>query len=361
MILIWRMSVLDAGSRSMTNAHAWRLSDLSAVPKNGLSVMSTFCCGGGSSMGYKRAGYTIVAACDIDPEMAHHYKLNLSPPLFYRCPVKDLLSVDLPDHLYSLDILDGSPPCSTFSTSGLRDKAWGKKKHFREGQAAQVLDDLFFDFLDVVERLRPRAVIAENVRGMIIGKAKGYTKLIMQRFKAIGYRPQLFLINAADCGVPQSRERVFFCALRDDQPHRRLTIQPNVPHVSASDAISDLKDQHLQPETKPSGVDFKWWHLTEPGSSYDKAVKTTGKTKLFSHAKLHPNKPSPTLTTKAFTFKHWSERRLLSYAEWLRFGSFPDDYQAKSARVGQYMVGMSVPPKMTEYVARCVGRQWLGV
>ena len=158
---------------------AWNLSDLDTIPSNGLKVMSTFSCGGGSSMGYKMAGCTIVAANDIDPEMAWHYQHNLHPPLYYLCPVRDLLTADLPHELFALDILDGSPPCSTFSTAGIREKGWGKEKHFREGQAKQILSDLFFDYLDLVERLKPKVVIAENVKGMLIGNAKGYTKLVM--------------------------------------------------------------------------------------------------------------------------------------------------------------------------------------
>jgi DNA (cytosine-5)-methyltransferase 1 len=178
---------------------AWMLSDLKNVPQNGIKVMSTFACGGGSSMGYKRAGCEIVAANDIDPEMAWHYKRNLNPPNYFLCPIRDLLTKDLPSELFNLDILDGSPPCSTFSMAGSREEAWGKDKHFREGQAKQVLSDLFFDYLDLVERLKPRVAIAENVKGMILGNAKGYTKMVMARFREIGYRPQLFLLNGADC------------------------------------------------------------------------------------------------------------------------------------------------------------------
>ena len=94
---------------------AWMLSDLKDVPQNGIKVMSTFACGGGSSMGYKRAGCEIVAANDIDPEMAWHYKRNLNPPNYFLCPIRDLLTAELPPELFNLDILDGSPPCSTFS------------------------------------------------------------------------------------------------------------------------------------------------------------------------------------------------------------------------------------------------------
>jgi len=96
----------------------------------------------------------------------------------------------------------------------------------REGQSEQILDDLFFDYLDLVEHLRPKVAIAENVKGMLQGNAKGYCKLIIERFKATGYKPQLFLVNSADCGVPQKRERVFFVALRDDIDKPKLVLAP---------------------------------------------------------------------------------------------------------------------------------------
>ena len=97
----------------------------------------------------------MIGANDIDPEMAYHYKLNHDPKYYFLCPIKDLLTQDLPDELYDLDICDGSPPCSSFSVAGNRDKDWGKKKKFREGQSSQVLDDLFFDYLDLIEKLKP--------------------------------------------------------------------------------------------------------------------------------------------------------------------------------------------------------------
>ena len=84
-------------------------------------------------MGYKRAGCNVIAANDIDPEMAWHYKKNINPKHYFLCPIKDLIGCDLPSELFGIDILDGSPPCSTFSMAGSREKAWGKKKHFREG------------------------------------------------------------------------------------------------------------------------------------------------------------------------------------------------------------------------------------
>ena len=341
---------------------AWQLADLKTVQKNGVKVMSTFACGGGSSMGYKRTGCEIVAANDIDPEMAWHYKHNLNPPNYYLCPIRDLITADLPPELFKLDILDGSPPCSTFSMAGSREKSWGKDKHFREGQAKQVLSDLFFDYLDLVERLKPKVAIAENVKGMIIGNAKGYTKLVMARFKEIGYRVQLFLVNAADCGVPQRRERVFFCAIRDDIKAAPLELKPQHRWITAGEATADLQvlTAEEKKDTEPDLTANRYWKGTTPGENFaEECNRKTGKASCFTNVRLSEKQPASTLSSQAHTVTHWSECRKLTFREWKRLGSFPDDYHAKTDKIGKYMVGMSVPPKMTEAVARAVITQWL--
>jgi DNA (cytosine-5)-methyltransferase 1 len=337
---------------------AWSLKDLDTVPNNGIKVMSTFACGGGSSMGYKRAGCEVIAANDIDPEMAWHYKLNIKPKHYFLCPIGDLITADLPPELFDLDILDGSPPCSTFSMAGSREKSWGKDKHFREGQAKQVLSDLFFDYLDLVARLKPKVAIAENVKGMIIGNAKGYTKMIMQRFREIGYKPQLFLVNAADCGVPQKRERVFFCALRNDIDRPPLQLSPQHRWISAGEATQDLQEltESEIKETRMNGLQVQRWDDTKPGGMF---AKPDGKTGIFYLVKLSKNQPSRTLPSQDAKFSHWDKKRFFSFREWKRLGSFPDDYHAKTDKIGKYMIGMSVPPRMTEQVARAVIDQWL--
>jgi DNA (cytosine-5)-methyltransferase 1 len=341
---------------------AWMLADLKDVPQNGIKVMSTFACGGGSSMGYKRAGCSIVAANDIDPEMAWHYKRNLNPPNYFLCPIRDLLTADLPPDLFNLDILDGSPPCSTFSMAGSREKAWGKDKHFREGQAKQVLSDLFFDYLDLVERLKPKVAIAENVKGMILGNAKGYTKMVMARFKEIGYRPQLFLLNGADCGVPQRRERVFFVAIRDDIKTPPLKLSPKHRWISAGEACEDLQELTAAEKKDCNKTESaaKYWAKTKRGESFSRVASAVkGKPSHFNWIRLSDKQPSATLPAEHAKLHHWLECRPLTFREFKRLGSFPDDYHAKTDKIGKYMIGMSVPPKMTEQVARAVIDQWL--
>jgi DNA (cytosine-5)-methyltransferase 1 len=341
---------------------AWSLKDLDKVEKKGISVFSTFSCGGGSTMGYKLAGCDVIAANDIDPEMAYHYKLNHNPKYYFLMPIRDLLQANLPNELFNLDILDGSPPCSTFSMAGSREKAWGKEKHFREGQAKQVLSDLFFDYLDLVSRLKPKVAIAENVKGMIIGNAKGYTKLIMARFKEIGYKPQLFLVNAADCGVPQKRERVFFVALRNDIDKPPLKLNPTHRWISAGEATRDLQvlTDAEKADTENTPLQVKYWKLTKPGNNFSDAVESiTGKSSWFNNVRMDKDKPSFTLSSQPHKHHHWCEPRFFSYREWKRLGSFPDDYKAKTDKIGKYMIGMSVPPKMTKAVANAVIEQWL--
>ena len=126
-----------------------------------------------------------------------------------------------------MDILDGSPPCSVFSTAGAREKKWGKEYYFREGQEVQKLDDLFFHFIDTAERLKPKIVIAENVRGLILGNARGYVKEIFLALDKAGYDAQLYLLNAAKMGVPQSRVRTFFIARRKDLKLPKVKLEFN--------------------------------------------------------------------------------------------------------------------------------------
>jgi DNA (cytosine-5)-methyltransferase 1 len=313
-------------------------------------------------MGYKLAGCDVIGANDIDPEMAWHYKVNLSPKHYFLCPIRDLIVKDLPDEFFGIDILDGSPPCSTFSMAGSREDAWGKEKHFREGQSKQVLSDLFFDFLDLAERLRPKVIIAENVKGMILGNAKGYTKLVMSRLREIGYRPQLFLINAADCGVPQRRERVFFCAIRDNIKASALLLTPKCQPISCRSATSDIHALTQEEQKKKiTGKAYHLWHETKKGDTFSVAhMRLYGSASWFNWKRLDPNSPASTLCSVDSNL-HWDEPRHLTFRESKRLGSFPDDYQAKSDNIGKYMIGMSVPPRMMEVVARAVCSQWLGV
>ena len=336
----------------------WRLADLKQVPSNGLTAFSCFHCGGGSTMGYKLAGFDVLGGVEIDPEMMSIYRANHCPRHSYLMGVQQFNQLpldELPDELKNLDLLDGSPPCSSFSMAGSREKKWGDAHHFREGQVKQVLDDLFFHFIEVGQRLQPKVIVAENVKGLILGNAKGYVKEIFAAFREAGYDAQLFLFNAARMGVPQARERTFFIARRQDLRWGKVKMKFDEPVVTLRQAWADLPSQKGD---KLPPCYAKVWPKIPPG----KVGRDYGATSLQVH-KINQSAPARTAIAQSWHTLHDQEPRNLSALELARIQSFPDDYNygKPSPKHAGYVCGMSVPPFMTQRVALEIGRQWFGV
>jgi DNA (cytosine-5)-methyltransferase 1 len=336
----------------------WNLTDLATVPRNGLTAFSCFHCGGGSTMGYKLAGFSMLGGVEIDPEMMAIYRANHKPKHSYLMGVQqfnELPLLSLPDELKNLDLLDGSPPCSVFSMAGKREKKWGGEHHFREGQQKQRLDDLFMHFIDIGQRLQPKVIVAENVKGLILGNAKGYVKEIFAAFRESGYETQLFLFNAARMGVPQARERTFFIARRRDLGWGKLEMKFEEPVTTLRQAWADLPKQ--KGDALPPCY-AKIWAKVPPG----KAGRDYGASGLQVH-KINQSQPARTAISQSWHTMHDQEPRNLSALELTRIQSFPDDYKyGKPAdRHAGYVCGMSVPPYMMQRVALEIGRQWFGI
>ena len=257
-------------------------------------------------MGYKLAGYDVLGCNEIDPRMIEIYKKNHNPKYAFCEPIQEFKNKeDLPEELFNLDILDGSPPCSTFSMAGNRDKDWGKEKKFREGQAKQVLDTLFFDFIDLAKKLQPKVVIAENVKGLLLGDAIRYVQKIYEAFDNAGYYCQHFLLDAQYMGVPSMRERVFFICLRkdlaapflqvanlfDEKPFIDLTFNEK---TILFEEIADYKGNKL------TAFQEKYWHLKKDGdkSPADVIFRETGKLSCFNLQYIFKHKVHPTLCSK---------------------------------------------------------------
>ena len=331
--------------------YRWNLSD--GYPEtNGLNVFGTFICGGGSTMGYKLAGFKHLGGVEIDPKIADVYKANHKPKYLYVEDIRKFNKrTDLPDELYNLDLLDGSPPCSSFSMAGNREKDWGKKKVFKEGQALQTLDDLFFDYIALAKKLQPKVVLAENVKGLIQGNAKNYVHKIKAGFEDAGYKVQLFLLNAASMGVPQKRERVFFICQRNDLNLPKLEMKFNERAIP----FSVVKETNNNKEYEPSELSKQYWSKSEQGYSLSK-VHPTGS--WYNHCRLSDNDPSPTLMGDGkYKLLHSTECRRLTPTEWALCGTYPLDYNFKNV-IPEYLIGMSVPPIMTAQIANQIYLQW---
>lgn len=346
--------------------YEWTLKDATFTKDKG-KVFSCFACGGGSTMGYKLAGFDVIGCNEIDPKMMEAYRANHNPKYSYLEPIQTFKDRDdLPAELYDLDILDGSPPCSSFSMAGNRDKDWGKEKKFREGQAEQVLDTLFFDFIELAEKLKPKVVVAENVKGLLLGDARDYLWRIMEAFGKAGYCVGYKLLNAAKMGVPQRRERVFFYAIRKDlyqgefadlfQTEPALDLEFDEAEIPFS-SFKTMDSTDCQENITKSGR--KYWPKTKEGNSFSRvAEEEKGKPSHFNWIRVDRNKALPTLATEGGKIWHPSIMRPLNNVEFSFGGTYPLDYDFRGNKPS-YLIGMSVPPVMTAQVAIRIYEQWL--
>jgi len=345
--------------------YEWTLKDATFTKDKG-TVFSCFACGGGSTMGYKLAGFNVIGCNEIDPKMAECYKANHNPKYCFVEPIQTFKDRDdLPEELYELDILDGSPPCSSFSTIGNREKDWGKEKKFREGQADQVLDTLFFDFIELGKKLQPKVIIAENVKGLLLGEAQKYVNDILIAYDAAGYYVDYKLLEALEMGVPQGRQRVFFYAIRKDlykgnfadlfQTQPCLDMSFKEQPIVFSSIASDENGKEL------TGKARVLWEQRQDGDTLlsDVCYRVEGKKNYFSSMLQQGSKPLYTIVASSSSpIIHYSKPYILSKSELLSGGTFPIDYRF-CGQEPKYLIGMSVPPVMTAQIATRIYEQWL--
>ncbi len=345
--------------------YKWNLSDLKNVEPNGFTVFSCFAGGGGSSQGYKMAGYDVIGNNEIDPRQMEIYQHNLKPKFSYLEDIRTFrLREDLPKELYELDILDASFPCSLFSSANLKaDDKKGKEVKFREGQAKQQLDDLAFETIKLVDKIKPKICVFENVKGLLQDKNKWYVQQIYKQFDNIGYRICHHLVNCADLGVPQKRQRVFFFAVRNDidvptadifgtEPMLDLNIKEK--HLTLGDIDSDYKGKKPTEHISKLMENYKIGD-TDLGCIRQRVDgKSTGFQTFITPDKVVAN----TLRAGSCDFIRPEHGNInLSDYELLQIGSWSQDYDFKKQKV-IYVLGMSVPPLAMYRIAKEIEKQW---
>jgi len=332
------------------------LKDLEKVKKNWYKVFSCFSCWWWSTMWYKNAWYDVIGTCEIDPQMNKVYQQNFWKKINYEVWIQELIKwkIDLSKELFGIDILDWSPPCSNFSTAWTREKGRWKKKKFREWQAEQSLSDLFFDFLDFANIIKPKIIVAENVKWMLVGNAKSYVKEIAKKFNDIWYNMQLFLLNWSTMWLPQVRERVFFIAYRKDLNLQSLKLNFKADPIF----YEQIEETNPDPKTYKNiwKVCTELWEKCEPGKSLSSVHP---KWSFFTHKKVHPKKVLNTVTAWwGDKMYHYKDKRSLSYLEYSLASSFPLDYNYLDV-LPTYLMGMSVPPLMMYKISEQIKIQWL--
>ena len=319
-------------------------------------VVSFFAGGGGSSTGYRMAGGKVLAINEFIPEAIETYQSNWPDTIVFPGDVRKLTSEEVLEKINKqkgdLDLLDGSPPCSAFSTAGSREKGWNKTKKYSDAKQANV-EDLFFEYIRILRGVMPKVFIAENVAGLTKGVAKGYLNEILRELRASGYQVACRILDAKWLGVPQSRQRTIFIGIRNDlwKPIYNGKLHP-VPHVSIVTLTKAFEGLGF------SDLDKKETDITRY-ATYKELVKLPiggQSAKYFQLTKANPNTAAGCITAttgsmSAAACRHW-DNRAFTVAEVKRIMSVPDDYiltgtyQQKIERLGRM-----VAPLMMKAVA----------
>lgn len=349
-------------------------------------TVSLFSGCGGMDYGFEAAGCEVVLRNDFDRHSCNTLRLNTRYDVI-EAPIEDLAESDIRkfvgNSLNAVDLLIGGPPCQPFSKSAY----WSKGDTLRlEDPRSNTLREYF----RVVQALRPRAFLLENVHGISYsGKEEGF-QFILNRIceinRTIGtdYRPVWRVLNAANFGVPQLRVRFFLVALRDgkefrfpesthtdgDTGNRTLFDTGKKPYLTAWDAI-----RHIAPDPKEKlDVGGKWANLLPSipeGENYLWHTDRKGGIPLFGWRtrywcfllKLAKNRPSWTIQAQPGSGVgpfHWANRKL-SWKEMAAIQTLPDSFQITGPRVEiQRQIGNAVPSLLAEVLAREIVRQVTG-
>jgi len=311
-----------------------------------LTVISTFAGCGGSSLGYKWAGFRELLAIDFEPHAVETFRLNFPDVDVWQADIRQVTSEAVLARCNieqgELDVLDGSPPCQGFSTAGKR-------------VVNDTRNDLSWEFIRLIEGLKPRAFVMENVSGMAKGGMRGRFNQILDGLKATGYRVEVRKLNAMYYGVPQSRERIIFIGMRDGQ---EIKWPEKQKIITVREAIGDLTDE------QDASIDHVWLNESLIGTKgYSDASKARqGEKYRLTYQRERWDRPASTITKLGIIGKpylssahcHPAQTRTFSLLEVRRLCSFPDEFVLEAGWSGWDRLGNAVPPKMMQAIAEAI-------
>ena len=300
-----------------------------------MKVVSLFSGAGGLDLGFKMAGHSIIWANDLYADAVETYRTNLGDHIVYN-NISEINENEVPD----CDIIIGGFPCQGFSVANIK----------------RSIDDernlLYKQLLRIIGAKKPKFFLAENVKG-ILSFAKGQVlKMILNDFTNLGYRVQRKVLNAADYGVPQTRERVFIVGVRKDIDFEFEYPKPSYCEdgsgglnkwVSVGEALMTLPDPD-----EPNEI---------PNHDYSKyKLRFNG---YIGHRMIDPAKPAPTVTARGddkggvVVLHHPNNQRRMSCRELATVQSFPIDYVFLGTRSSVYrQIGNAVQPVLAYAVAK---------
>ena len=319
--------------------------DVARIPYNGRRVVSLFSGAGGSSLGYRLAGFRVVYANEFIEAARDTYSANFPETIIDPRDIRDIDPGDILRQtgmrVGDLDILDGSPPCASFSTAGSREQSWNKEKAYSD--TVQRTDDLFFEYARIVKGVQPRVFVAENVSGLVKGVSKGYFIEIKAMLEAAGYRVAARMLNAKWLGVPQTRDRLIFVGVRNDLNADPVHPKP-LPYMhTVADALPYVI------EVRGSSYIDQWFDARRAVIPTITVMGFSTTLKLWFSSGGYITVQNPDATTT---------RRKIDAAELRALSSFPADFVLTGTPQQQWeRVARSVPPYMMMHVAATIDRE----
>lgn len=328
---------------------------------NGYNLISTFSGCGGSCLGFEMSGYNVLWANEFIEEARNTYKANHPSVILNGEDIRKVTAEQILEEagVDEVDVLEGSPPCASFSMAGSREKAWGREKKYSD--SVQRADDLFFEYVRLVRGLKPKVFVAENVTGLVRGKAIGYFKTIMTELRSSGYVVGAKVLDASYLGVPQARQRLILIGVRLDlsQKHNVVPVFPtpmNTRYTLGDILVTNDKRITHDPETNRD-ITLDAYAL---GVEYDKIRIGQQSDKYFQLVRPALNKPIGTITATggnvgAASVTHPIEKRKFTLGELRALSSFPEDFVLTGTYEQRWeRIGRSVPPLMMKAVADSV-------
>lgn len=382
-----------------------------ASAQNKFTVVSCFAGGGGSSTGYRLAGGKILLINEFVEEAIASYKANYPDTPVLVDDIKKYKGADFLKMAKikagELDILDGSPPCSAFSVAGKREKGWAGAevdtrrayfddegnivhegelivkegiKQYSDGKTVEAIEDLFLEFVRIAKDIKPKVIVAENVKGITFGEAKSKLHEFIKAFENIGYQVTYKVLNAADYGTPQGRERTIFICVRDDVADaiglnflNLANIFPDKTYlepVSLREGIEGVVNDPAQEQELfdyvQNGFQKKWIEMLpfnphrHVKPSDKEFIAINPKRSLFNMIRPAPHLPCPTITQRGNQKSvsgvfHYEKNRKFTIPELRRIMSLPEDYELTGTFDQQAeRIGRMVAPKMMAEVAKSI-------
>lgn len=346
---------------------------------NKMTCVDLFSGAGGLSRGFLDAGYNVVLGVDFDDAALKTFKANhgtaeaMKLDLFNHENISVIVDY-LKEKNISLDVLVGGPPCQGFSIAGPRDM--NDKRNY-----------LYLAMVKLAKILKPKAVVLENVPGMVQTNDGIGARRIIEDFTTLGYNMTAKILYAPEYGIPQIRKRVFFVGLLDsvvkfDFPKAMLSAEE---FVTCEEAIGDLPGlegiygDEVQNYENPPFSDYQkrmrlnsthiYNHigsiheektvellkLIPEGKNYRALPPELGSRFKYHEAltRYHSKRPSLTINTGHRSHFHYKWNRIPTVRESARLQSFPDDFIFYGSKAEQYrQVGNAVPPMLGFVVAQ---------